>query len=63
MYIFCLVSSTYLVWLLSYLPELLRDCDVETIQEMEKREVELIVNQENKIIDEFELISYSKKHD
>ena len=63
MYIFCLVSSIYLTWLLSYLPEQLRNCDVETIEEMEERECELIVNEENKIMDDFELISYSKKHD
>lgn len=61
MYLFTLITSVSMGWLCwKYFPT---DCDLETIEEFEQKELELKIKEENEIIEDFELISFSKKHD
>ena len=78
MYIFCLVSSVYIVYLFSYIPETCkRELSENTLEEFEKEEKELYAQElkikeiEKEIVKDFEMllsecdenVSESKKND
>lgn len=64
MYIFSLITVVSMVFLCcKHCPKALKECDLETIEQFEEKELELKLKEEKEIIEDFEFIYFAKKHD